>query len=297
MIDEASTRAAIEEGRTALGIELGSTRIKAVLIDEDHAPIATGGHDWENQFVDRMWTYSLESVRTGLQAAYASLAEDVRSRYGVELRTVGSLGVSAMMHGYLPFDASGELLVPFRTWRNTVTGPASEQLTGLFGYAIPQRWSVAHLYQAVLNGEEHVGRVAHLTTLAGYVHEQLTGRTVLGVGDASGMFPIDTATGTYHAAMLGQFDDLVRDRGYGWTLGEILPPVLSAGEPAGQLTARWLRQQPAAEVVARRFASASSRASSSSGSQIITLATSSACQVVWPAGDTTVRWPPPASPQ
>ncbi|HET7724129.1 MAG TPA: FGGY-family carbohydrate kinase [Propionibacteriaceae bacterium] len=238
MIDEASasTRAAIEEGRTALGIELGSTRIKAVLIGEDHVPLATGGHDWENQFVDRIWTYSLESVRTGLQAAYASLAEDVRSRYGVELRTVGTLGVSAMMHGYLPFDANGELLVPFRTWRNTITGPASEQLTALFGYAIPQRWSVAHLYQAVLNGEEHVDRIAHLTTLAGYVHELLTGRTVLGVGDASGMFPIDTATGTYHATMLAQFDDLVREKGYGWTLGGILPTVLSAGEPAGELT-------------------------------------------------------------
>ncbi len=237
MIDEASTRAAIEEGRTALGIELGSTRIKAVLVGDDHEPLATGGYDWENQFVDRIWTYSLEAVRTGLQAAYASLAEDVRTRYGVELRTIGSLGVSAMMHGYLPFAASGELLVPFRTWRNTTTGPASEQLTELFGYAVPQRWSIAHLYQAVLNGEEHVGRLAHLTTLAGYVHEQLTGRPVLGVGDASGMFPIDTATGTYNAAMLAQFDELVQDRGYGWSIGEVLPTVLMAGEAAGELSA------------------------------------------------------------
>ncbi|MBI4901338.1 MAG: FGGY-family carbohydrate kinase [Actinobacteria bacterium] len=239
MIDEASatTRAAIEEGRTALGIELGSTRIKAVLVGDDHVPVATGGHDWENQFVDRVWTYSLDDVRTGLQAAYASLAADVRTRYGVELRTVGMLGVSAMMHGYLPFDASGALLVPFRTWRNTTTGPASEQLTELFGYAIPQRWSVAHLYQAVLNGEEPVGRIAHLTTLAGYVHEQLTGQAVLGVGDASGMFPIDPATGTYHAGMIAQLDDLVRDRGFGWTIGDILPTVLSAGEPAGELSA------------------------------------------------------------
>jgi sugar (pentulose or hexulose) kinase len=238
MIDEASagTRAAIEEGRTALGIELGSTRIKAVLIGDDHVPVATGGHDWENQFVDRVWTYSLEDVRTGLQAAYASLAEDVRTRYGVELRTIGTLGVSAMMHGYLPFDASGALLVPFRTWRNTITGAASEQLTELFGYAIPQRWSVAHLYQAVLNGEAHVDRIAHLTTLAGYVHEQLTGRAVLGVGDASGMFPVDPATGTYQAGMLAQLDDLLRDRGFGWTIGDILPTALSAGEPAGELT-------------------------------------------------------------
>lgn len=228
---------AIEQGRTALGIELGSTRIKAVLTGPDNAPVATGGHDWENQFVDRIWTYSLDAVREGLQAAFASLAADVRTRYGVELRTVGSLGVSAMMHGYLAFDASGELLVPFRTWRNTITGPASEQLSALFGYNIPQRWSIAHLYQAVLNGEEHVGRIAHLTTLAGYVHEQLTGSEVLGVGDASGMFPIDLATGSYNETMLGQFDELVAGHGFGWTLGGILPTVLSAGEEAGRLTA------------------------------------------------------------
>lgn len=228
---------AIEQGRTALGIELGSTRIKAVLTGPDNAPVATGGHDWENQFVDRIWTYSLDAVREGLQAAFASLAADVRARYGVELRTVGSLGVSAMMHGYLAFDASGELLVPFRTWRNTITGPASEQLSALFGYNIPQRWSIAHLYQAVLNGEEHVGRIAHLTTLAGYVHEQLTGSEVLGVGDASGMFPIDLATGSYNETMLAQFDELVAGHGFGWTLGGILPTVLSAGEEAGRLTA------------------------------------------------------------
>jgi len=237
MIDEPSVRAAIEEGRTALGIEFGSTRIKAVLIGPDNAPIATGGHDWENQFVDRIWTYSLDAVTSGMQSAYASLAADVKDRYGVELRTIGSLGVSAMMHGYLPFDASGTLLVPFRTWRNTITGQASEQLTALFGYSIPQRWSIAHLYQAVLNGEEHIGRIAHLTTLAGWVHWQLTGEKVLGVGDASGMMPIDIATGSYNEAMTRQFDDLVGDRGLGWTLGEILPGVLPAGAPAGHLTA------------------------------------------------------------
>ena len=238
MIDDlsASARSAIEDGRTAVGIEFGSTRIKAVLTGPDNAPIATGGHDWENQFVDRIWTYSLDAVTTGMQAAYASLAADVRARYGVELRRVGSLGVSAMMHGYLAFDASDALLVPFRTWRNTITGQASEQLTALFGYSIPQRWLVAHLHQAILNGEDHVGRIAHLNTLAGYVHWQLTGRKVLGVGDASGIFPIDITTGSYNLAMIGQFGDLVADRGFAWKLGDILPTVLAAGEPAGELT-------------------------------------------------------------
>jgi sugar (pentulose or hexulose) kinase len=230
-------RGTITEGRTALGIEFGSTRIKAVLIGEDNSPLATGGHDWESQFVDRVWTYPLNAVTAGLQAAYASLAVDVRQRYGAELRTVGALGVSAMMHGYLAFDASGGLLVPFRTWRNTVTGPASTQLGELFGHSIPQRWSIAHLYQAILNDEDHVGRIAHLNTLAGYVHWRLTGEQMLGVGDASGMFPIDIATGSYHAAMVHQFDTLVADRGFGWKLGDILPSVRAAGEPAGRLTA------------------------------------------------------------
>ncbi len=229
-------RAAIAEGRTALGIEFGSTRIKAVLTGPDNAPVATGGHDWENRFTDRVWTYPLDAVWAGLQDAYASLAADVRTRYGVELVTVGSAGVSAMMHGYLAFDAPGELLVPFRTWRNTITGPASEQLSDLFGYNIPQRWSIAHLYQAVLNGEEHVGRIASINTLAGYVHQQLTGERALGVGDASGMFPIDTTTGGYHTKMLAQFDQLVAGRGFGWRLADLLPSVLAAGAPAGMLT-------------------------------------------------------------
>ena len=188
-------RQAIGEGRTALGIELGSTRIKAVLIGPDHAPLAVGSHDWENQFVDRIWTYSLDAVWTGLQECYAALAADVRQRYDVELTSVGALGVSAMMHGYLALDSDGELLTPFRTWRNTNTGEAAERLSAVFGYNIPHRWSVAHLYQAILNGEDHVDRIDHLTTLAGYVHWQLTGEKVLGIGDASGMFPIDIATG------------------------------------------------------------------------------------------------------
>ena len=183
--------AAITGGRTALGIEFGSTRIKAVLIGPDHAPLAVGSHDWENQFVDRVWTYSLDAVWTGLQQSFAALADDVRRRHGVELTTVGALGVSAMMHGYLAFDADGELLTPFRTWRNTNTGRAAERLSAEFGCNIPHRWSVAHLYQAILDCEEHIGRLDHLTTLAGYVHWQLTGEKVLGIGDASGMFPID----------------------------------------------------------------------------------------------------------
>ena len=189
----------------------GSTRIKAVLIGPDQQPIAAGSHAWENAYVDRSWTYSLEAVWAGLQDCYAKLADDVRQRYGVELTTVGALGVSAMMHGYLAFDAAGDLLTPFRTWRNTNTGPATEVLSAAFGHNIPHRWSVAHLYQAILDGEEHLARIAQLTTLAGYVHGQLTGEQVLGVGDASGMFPIDIATGGYDAAML----DRVRRSGRG----------------------------------------------------------------------------------
>jgi sugar (pentulose or hexulose) kinase len=231
----ADIRNMIETGRTAIGIELGSTRIKAVLTGPDHAAIATGSHDWENQFVDRVWTYSLEAVWEGLQSCFAALADNVRRQYGTELRTTGALGVSAMMHGYLAFDGEGELLTPFRTWRNTNTGDASEALSDLFGHNIPHRWSIAHLYQAVLNGEEHLGRLAHLTTLAGYVHWKLTGRQVLGVGDASGVFPIDIATGGYDAKMLGQFDELAAGR-VPLKLAELLPAVLPAGEPAGTLT-------------------------------------------------------------
>ena len=197
---------AIAEGRTALGIELGSTRIKAVLIGPDFEPLAVGSHDWENQFVDRLWTYSLGCGLVGIQQCFSALAQDARQRYDVELTSVGALGVSAMMHGYLAFDSDGELLTPFRTWRNTNTGEAAEQLSSLLGYNIPHRWSVAHLFQAILNGEDHVAGIDYLTTLAGYVHWQLTGEKVLGVGDASGMFPIDIATGGYDATMLAQFD-------------------------------------------------------------------------------------------
>lgn len=230
----ASAADAVRAGRAVLGIELGSTRIKACLIGDDPSvTIASGSHAWENRFVDRKWTYSLEDVWAGIQSAYADLVADVRRRYGVQLTSLGAIGISAMMHGYLPFDARGELLVPFRTWRNTTTGPAAAELSELFGVNIPLRWSVAHLYQAVLDEEPHVPNVAFLTTLAGYVHWKLTGRKVLGVGDASGMFPIDSSTGDYDAELLARFDTLVPRPG----LRGILPTVLSAGEPAGELTA------------------------------------------------------------
>jgi sugar (pentulose or hexulose) kinase len=226
----------ITSGDTALGIELGSTRIKAVLIGPDHTPLAVGSHEWENQFVDRVWTYSLEAVWAGVQQSLTALAGDVRRRHGVELSTVGALGVSAMMHGYLAFDGDGELLTPFRTWRNTNTGRSAERLSTEFGVNIPHRWSVAHLYQAVLDREEHVGRLDHLTTLAGYVHWQLTGEKVLGIGDASGMFPIDDGTGGYHATMLARFDELAAEAGGALTLVDLLPRIALAGQPAGELT-------------------------------------------------------------
>jgi len=236
MTNEETARAAIMAGRTSLGIELGSTRIKAVLIGPDHTPIATGSHAWENKFVNRLWTYPLEAVWAGVQSCYAALADDVTERYGLELDRVGALGVSAMMHGYLAFDSTGELLTPFRTWRNTNTGRAAELLSARFEHNIPHRWSVAHLYQAILDEEPHVGRISHLTTLAGYVHWRLTGQRVLGIGDASGVFPIDIAAGGYDPAMLSQFDELVAEGGRDLRLADLLPSILLAGESAGELT-------------------------------------------------------------
>ncbi len=236
-----ATRTVIEQGQAVLGIELGSTRIKAVLIDPQHEAIAVGGHAWENQLVDGVWTYAMDDVFTGLAAAYQALREDVRAKYGVPLRLVAAIGISAMMHGYLPFDASGNLLTSFRTWRNTMTGEAAHALTELFQFSVPQRWSIAHLYQAMLSGEAHVPNIARLHTLAGYIHERLTGRFVLGIGDASGMFPIDSATGTYDAAMMHKFDDAVAPRKLPWKLGDILPQVLRAGQDAGMLTAEGAR--------------------------------------------------------
>lgn len=236
-----AAKAAVESGRTVLGIELGSTRIKAVLIDEQHTPLATGAHDWENRLENNIWTYSLEDVWEGLQDCYRSLAEQVKERYGVELTAVGAIGISAMMHGYMAFDGSGKLLAPFRTWRNTTTEEAARILTEEFGFNIPQRWSIAHLYQAILNGEEHVKEVTFLTTLAGYVHWRLTGVKALGVGDASGMFPIESGLGDYNQRMAERFNGLAAKKGFPRKLRELLPKVLSAGESAGVLTAEGAR--------------------------------------------------------
>ena len=226
----------IGNGKAVLGIEFGSTRIKAVLIGEDNTPIASGAHDWENRLEDGIWTYTLDDIWTGLQDSYTKMTEDVKAQYGVEVTNLAAIGFSAMMHGYMVFDQSGELLVPFRTWRNTITEQASEQLTELFQYHIPQRWSIAHLDQAILNGEEHVAKIDYLVTLAGYIHWQLTGEKVLGVGEASGMFPIDIAACDYNERMIGQFNERISGKGYAWKLRDILPKVLSAGEAAGSLT-------------------------------------------------------------
>lgn len=227
---------AIINGKTVLGIEFGSTRIKAVLIGEDNTPIASGSHDWENRYVDNIWTYSLDDIWIGLQDSYRNMAEDVKEKYGVTLETIGAIGFSAMMHGYMVFNESGELLVPFRTWRNTITEKASEELTKLFNYHIPQRWSIAHLYQAILNGEEHVSDISFQTTLEGYIHWKLTGEKVLGVGEASGMFPIDIDTKNYNADMVKKFDELIASKNFSWKLEDILPKVLLAGDKAGVLT-------------------------------------------------------------
>ncbi len=228
--------AVISAGQALLGIELGSTRIKAVLVAPDGTVLASGSHDWENQLVDRRWTYALDEVWSGLREAVAAVLVDCESRNGVRPAGLGAIGVSAMMHGYLAFDAEGELLVPFRTWRNTSTGPAAAELSALVGHNIPLRWSIAHLHQAILDEEPHVERIDFLTTLAGYVHWRLTGQKVLGVGDASGMFPIDTTTKQYDARMLDQVDELVAGRIPGRRLVDLLPQVLLAGQEAGRLT-------------------------------------------------------------
>ena len=226
----------IEEGKAVLGIEFGSTRIKAVLIDEDKSPIASGSYDWENQLVDNVWTYSMEKIQNGLQGCYQDLVKDVEAKYNVKLTKFAALGVSAMMHGYLAFDENDELLVPFRTWRNNITGEASEKLAELFHYNIPQRWSIAHLYQAILNGEEHVKDIDYITTLEAYVHWKLTGKRVLGIGDAAGMFPIDSETKDYNEEMVQKFDELVAPYGFPWKLRDIMPKALVAGQDAGVLT-------------------------------------------------------------
>ena len=228
----------ISADKAVMGIEFGSTRIKAVLVDDDFKVIAQGAHDWENKLVDGVWSYSLDDVESGVRDAYAKCAADVESKYGVKLERLAALGISGMMHGYLPFDEGGRLLVPFRTWRNVMTAEAAAELSKLFSFNVPQRWSIAHYYQAILKKEPHIGAVRWLTTLAGYVHYRLTGENVMGVGEASGMFPIDPATGDYNERMLAAFDAKV-----GGSLKEKLPRVLKAGESAGVLTergAKWL---------------------------------------------------------
>ena len=229
-------KSVIESGRAVLGIEFGSTRIKAVLIGEDHAPIATGAHDWENMLVDGIWTYSLDMIWEGISDCYSKMAQDAKEKYGVTIKKLAAIGISGMMHGYLPFDKEDNLLVPFRTWRNTITGEAAAELTEVLGFNIPQRWSIAHLYQAILNKEEHVSKISYFTTLAGYIHWQLTGEKVMGVGEASGMFPIDSKTRDYDAAMLDKFAALDKVKEYPWDIRDILPKVLTAGEKAGTLT-------------------------------------------------------------
>ena len=233
-VNEAKT--AILNNKTALGIEFGSTRIKAVLVDDKYAPIASGSYDWENRYENGIWTYSLEDIHKGLQGSYSDLVKDVKEKYDVELTSVGALGISAMMHGYMPFDKEGKLLVPFRTWRNNITGEASEKLMELFQYNIPQRWSIAHLYQAILNGEEHVKDIDYMCTLEAYIHHLLTGRRIQGIGDAAGMFPIDSATKDYNQEMVEKFDELVAPYGFPWKLRDIMPEVMGAGQDAGTLT-------------------------------------------------------------
>jgi sugar (pentulose or hexulose) kinase len=227
----------IRSGRAILGIELGSTRIKASLIGPDTTPLASGSHAWENQFRDGVWTYALEDVWKGLAACYATLVDDVRARYSLELKTVAAMGFSGMMHGYVALDVDGRLLVPFRTWRNNITGQACAELSPLLDFAVPQRWSIAHLYQSILEQQPHVPRIAHLTTLAGYVHWSLTGEHNVGVGEASGMFPIDPRTGGWDAARMELFDEFIAPRRLDWRLRDILPAVVPAGRPAGSLTA------------------------------------------------------------
>ena len=233
----------IEEGQAVLGIEFGSTRIKAVLIDSEKNPVAQGGFTWENSLLDGIWTYSLDEIHGGIVAAYSELKKDVLEKYGVRLSNLKALGISAMMHGYLAFDKENNLLVPFRTWRNTITGEASKKLTELFNYPCPERWSISHYYQAILNNEAHVPQVDFFTTLAGYAHFMLTGKKVLGVGDASGMFPIDAETGDYDKSMVEKFDSLTAGKGSAKKLLELLPKAIPAGTDAGKLTkegALWL---------------------------------------------------------
>lgn len=231
----------ILHGKTALGIELGSTRIKGVLIDFRGNVLATGVYDWENTLVNNIWTYSLEEIHLGIRSCYSALRERVEQNYGVRLRNIGSIGVSAMMHGYMALDREGKLLAPFQTWRNTNTQKAADKLTDLFGFNIPLRWTVAHLYQRMLDGEDHVVKLHYVTTLSAYIHWKLTGKRVIGIGDASGMFPIDSYTRNYDAGMIDKFNTLIQPYGLPWKVEEIFPEVLVAGEDAGKLTEEGVR--------------------------------------------------------
>ena len=239
---KSDAKSTIEAGKAILGIEFGSTRIKAVLIDQENKPIAQGSHTWENQLEDGLWTYSIDAIWNGAQDCYSDLCSNVKSQYGVEIEKLAAIGVSAMMHGYMAFNDKEEILVPFRTWRNTNTGKAAAELSELFVYNIPLRWSISRLYQAFLNKEEHVKDITFLTTLAGYVHWQITGEKVLGIGDASGMIPIDPETKNYSATMVDKFNNLVAPYGFSWKLEDILPKVLLAGENAGYLTEEGARK-------------------------------------------------------
>lgn len=236
-MDRYDIQKAIESGKNVLGIEFGSTRIKAVLIGEDHKPIASGSHEWENRYENGVWTYSLEDAWTGLRDSYRKLNSEILDNYAISLKTIGAIGFSGMMHGYMAFDHADNLLVPFHTWRNTMTEQAAAELTELFGFNIPQRWSIAHLYQAIINEEAHLKDIHYLTTLAGYVHWKLTGQRVLGIGEASGMFPIDSQTKCYDARMVELFNEKTKGEYFPWKLQDILPKVLAAGEIAGTLTA------------------------------------------------------------
>ena len=231
-----NAKSIIESGKAILGIEFGSTRIKAVLIDQENSPIAQGSHEWENQFVNGLWTYSIDDIWQGLQDCYANLRSNVKEQYGAEIENLAAIGISAMMHGYMAFNDKGEILAPFRTWRNTNTAKAAAELSKLFNFNIPLRWSISHLYQAILNNEEHVKDIKFQTTLAGYIHWQITGEKVLGIGDASGMIPIDSTTKDYSTEMVEKFDNLIAPKGYGWKLLDIFPKVILAGENAGKLT-------------------------------------------------------------
>lgn len=235
-IDQNNIPEAVKFGRKVLGVEFGSTRIKAVLIGEDHTPIASGSHNWENQNINGIWTYSLDDVWSGLQECIRNLSEEVMENYNTPLQKIGAIGISAMMHGYLAFDKDEKLLVPFRTWRNTMTEQASTALTDIFQFNIPQRWSIAHLYQAISNNESHIRNISFLTTLAGYVHWKLTGQKVIGIGDASGMFPINSKSNNYDAEMVDRFNEWIEPKNLPWKLLDILPEVLEAGDSAGTLT-------------------------------------------------------------